>query len=283
MTLIFLCGIYTGNSQDIFHKADSLFSAGHFQLSGLEYEWLIYSSSDRATEARAVLGRVQSYKQLGLYELALDYIDKANMFGLPDSTSANIIYESLLINYLSESYPEIQSRYLMGRQVLKTSRFDKTAKLLLCLGYLKSGDWDKVTESARSFLIADVNTDSGDSLISVFEGLYEPGNIPRMKNPNTARILSMIIPGSGQIYSGYIGDGFLNFGLHLAALGGAGIAFSQGLFITGWLGGFGLLQKLYFGGVKRAEELAKQRNRLNKEKFIQPVSKFLLDISRMPD
>ncbi len=281
LILIFLCGISTGKSQDVFHQADSLFMAGEFHQAGLAYEWIIYSGTTPGQEARAVLGRVQSFKKLSLFDQAGRHLDQVNIFELPDSMRVAIIYETLLVNYLSGNYQEVLSRFLMARPILQKSDFHKDSKLIQCLSQMKSGQWALASISAESFIELSAPPEKADSLITQFYTLFDTLQSPRFKNPKTARILSMIIPGSGQVYSGYLGDGLISFSLHLLALSGAGFAFSQGLFITGWIGGFGLLQKLYFGGIQRAAELSEQKSRLNKEIFIQPASAYLLGIAEM--
>lgn len=283
LILAFLCGIYTGKSQDIFHRADSLYNAGDYQLSGLAFEWILYSGNSPEHKARAVLGRVQSFKKQDLFEKAGIYLDKVNIIDLPDYLRAEILYESILVNFLSNNYQEAISRYLMARSILDDSDFKNKGQLVYCLSQLNSGQWAKAINSGQSYIETSAPPDIVDSLLNQFHNILDTLQLPRMKNPKTARILSMIIPGSGQAYSGYPGDGFLSFSLHLLALGGAGLTFSQGLFVTGWLGGFGLLQKLYFGGVLRAEELAKQKNRLNRENFIQPAFTLMVGIAELSE
>jgi len=253
--------------------------AGEYSKSGLAYEWIIYSGPSPGIEARAVLGRIQSFKKLNLFDQAGSCLDQVNIFAMPDSMKAKILYESLLVNYLAGNFQEVQSRFLMARPFLQNTNFNPTGKLLLCLSHLKSGQWGLVPKSAESFIRTAAPPEKADSLIAQFYILFDTLQPPRLKNPKTARILSMIIPGSGQIYSGYLGDGLISFSLHLLAIGGAGFAFTQGLYVSGWIGGFGLLQKIYFGGIQRAEELAEQKDRLNKELYIQPALTYLIGLS----
>jgi len=279
LMLIFLCGISTGKSQDILHKADSLFKVGNYSQSGLTYEWILYSESDPASTDLAMLGRIQSYKKLSQYEKAIDYIDRVNTIELSDSLRVALIYESLLLNYLAENYHEVQSRLLMSKQLLKETSYFNDASLLLCLSQLKAGNWKRASTSSEAYIYNLAPFEKAESLITEFHSIFDTLQAPKLKKPRTARILSMIVPGSGQAYAGYPFDGFISFGLHVIALGGAGLAFTQGLYITGWIGGFGVLQKLYFGGNHRAADLAEQKNQLNKENFIQPASSFLISIS----
>ncbi len=280
LMLIFLCGISTGKSQDILQKADSLFKVGEFEQSGLTYEWILYTESYPEDIDRAILGRVGSYKQLHLYDKAIDYIDRVNTVELSDSLRAALMYESLLLNYLAGNYHEVQSRLLMSKHLLQETSYFNDARLLLCLSQLKAGDWKNASISSESYIYGIAPIEKAESLVTEFHSVFDTLQAPKLKKPRTARILSMIVPGSGQAYAGYPLDGFISFGLHVISLGGAGLAFTQGLYITGWLGGFGVLQKLYFGGNHRAANLAEQKNRLNKENFIQPASSFLISVSQ---
>jgi len=279
LILIFLCGISTGKGQEVFNKADSLFLVGDYHQAGLAYEWIIFSGPGPDQEIRAILGRVQSYKKLGLFDQAGSLLDQVNILEIPDSIKAAVVYETLLVSYLSGNYMEVQSRFLLGRPYIQNSGFGKQSKLLICLSHLKNGKWDQASISGESYIKSVSPPSQTDSLLDRFHIIFNPTNQPKLKDSRKARIFSMIIPGSGQIYSGYVKDGLISFGLHLLAVGGAGFAFSQGLYISGWIGGFGLLQKLYFGGIQRAEELSEQKNRLKKESFIQPASNFLIGLA----
>lgn len=279
LTLIFLCGIYTGKGQDILKTADSLYSIAEYEQSGLAYEWIIYSGGESNRTEKAITGKVNSLKKLYQYNKAIEYIDKVNTTGLSDSTRTNLMYESLLLNYLQKNYEEVQSRFLLSRFMLKASAYYQDASLLYSLSHLKSGDWEKGIKSSEAYIQMAASTEEREMLTLNFHELLDTLDVPKDKNPKTARILSMIIPGSGQIYAGYPIDGLTSFGLHALALGTAGLAFFQGLYITGWIGGFGVLQKLYFGGNHRAAHLAEQKNRLNKENFVQPALDLLISIS----
>jgi TM2 domain-containing membrane protein YozV len=260
-------------------KADSLFESGNYEESGLFYEWVIYSGTQQGLISRAAFGRIESFKQLGQYERAARFIDQLPKVSIPDSVLSHLIYESLLANYLSGNYQEVISRYLMSGRLIENTQYTAGSDLLICLSKLRTGEYMQVPSSAESYIRHAAPAELSDSLMAEFRSLFDPGNTPKLKNPRTARILSMIIPGSGQIYAGYPGDGLISFGLHALAIGGAGLAFINGLYITGWIGGFGVLQKLYFGGNHRAAELAEEKNRLKKESFIQPAVNFLIGIS----
>jgi len=279
LILIFLSGIYTCNSQDILAKADSLMESGDFGQAGLYYEWAMYSESGTDVYFSAINGRIRSLKKQGHYFRAADFIDRLPKAALPDSVSLPIIYESLLLNYLDGNYEEVRSRYLLSGQYLSGSAYKTGADLLVCLSNLMTGNYDNVLTSAEEYIKQVAPSDHTDSLLVEFKTIFDINEIPKPRNPRTARILSMIIPGSGQAYAGYPGDGFISFGLHALALGGAGLAFVHGFYVTGWIGGLGLLQKLYFGGNQRAAHLAEEKNRLNREKFVQPAIAFLISLS----
>lgn len=277
LILVFLCGTFTSKGQDPLKFADSLFSAGDFIGAGLAYEWALYSGTEGEAEAGAKLGRARAFKNQGLFGEAGTTLDRINLYDLPDKFMAPVIYETILVNYLAGNYPEVQSRFLLGKKFLEDSDYEKGAKLVLCLSQLHSGQWDLFTVSAESF-IKKASPENADSLISGLYEIFDTIRAPKEINPRKARIMSMIIPGSGQVYAGSFKEGAISFGLHAIALGGAGIAFLNGFYITGWIGGFGLLQKLYFGGVMRAEDMAREKNRLNKQLFAQPVSGYLIAI-----
>ena len=279
LILIFLCATFTVKAQDSLSRADSLFEIGEYSKAGLAYEWILYSNEEVQNRSQALWGRVQCYKKLGLYEEASKYIDRINLNNIDINLRNRLLYESLLFNYLEENFQEVSSRFLMIRNLIRNTDHFDDAFLLSTLSKFKTGDWEKASEYAEEYIRIKIPETETTLYINEFRTLFKPDEAPKDKNPRTARILSMIIPGSGQIYAGYPLDGFSSFSLHLLAAGGAVISFMNGLYVTGWTGGFGILQKLYFGGNHRAADLAERKSRLNKEHFIQPALEFLVRIS----
>ncbi|MDD4644527.1 MAG: hypothetical protein PHY99_00900 [Bacteroidales bacterium] len=266
---ICLCESFTVSAQVNLRQADSLFSSGAFPESGLAYAYAEYRSHDSDTLAMARIGQVKCYQQTGKYADACRVIDQTSPFGIKDSLAALVIYESLLSHYLAGE-PEISiSRYQQARHMLETSVLQRQSLLILTLSYLDSRNWPLAHSSGQALVSPDH--------ISAWDALFTAGALPRYRNPETARWLSVFCPGAGQIYAGYTGSGIFNFTLHAGILALAVTGFINGYYLTAWLAGLGMFQKFFYGGIHRAEALCTIKNRQELEKYLLPVKSFLIN------
>jgi tetratricopeptide (TPR) repeat protein len=67
--------------------------------------------------------------------------------------------------------------------------------------------------------------------------LAPPPDLPR-RSPTVARVLSTVLPGAGQIYSGHVVDGLIGLGVHSALIAGTSGAILAGLEGAGGIGAF---------------------------------------------
>ena len=124
----------------------------------------------------------------------------------------------------------------------------------------------KDLEKSKDYFIksVDKNNDYIDSIHFYFKKIEQIGN---RYNPATARLLSLFLPGSGQIYSGEVKEGinslFLTTGLLFTgiALSGSISAIDATIIILPWF------QRYYSGGYQKAFKLAgeKQARRMNEQ------------------
>jgi len=271
---ICLCASFTGSAQVNLRQADSLFSSGAFPESGLAYAYAEYLSHHSDTLAMARIGQVKCYQQDGKYTDACRVIDQTSPFGITDSLAALVIYESLLSHYLAGE-PEISiSRYQQARHILETSGLHRQSLLILTLSYLDSRNWP-LAHSTGQLLVSPEHS-------SAWDALFTTDALPRYRKPETARLLSIFCPGSGQIYAGYTGSGIFSFTIHAGILALAVTGFVNGYYLTAWLAGLGMFQKFYYGGIHRAEVLCKTKNRQELKKYLLPVKSFLINQANAP-
>jgi hypothetical protein len=113
-------------------------------------------------------------------------------------------------------------------------------------------------------------------LIKEIDMLYRNKNLPKFKKAKKAENLSRFIPGSGQIYSGSVGEGSFNFLMNVSVLGFAAYEFYTQYYFTGYFVGLGLLNKTYNGGIRRAGKLAEEKNQESMRQFNLHTSVILL-------
>jgi TM2 domain-containing membrane protein YozV len=134
---------------------------------------------------------------------------------------------------------------------------DTAAQLLKCLILLSKDDYTNLAKSFSqlevNFKIPEAHTIEIDSMIAVGKNL-------KLKSAKKAAFLSAIIPGSGQMYTGHVEEGIINFGLNLATLSFTVFCIYKGYYATGILVGYTLFQRFYTGGLRRADKLSTDYN-----------------------
>jgi len=252
---------------------------GKYSEANLAYEYIAFKSSDPATITFARLRRAQALKKMQAYDRGLDILEKINLLSAPDSIRPALIYEMVLLSFLNKDYQESLSRGQMGMSFIGNTEQESQVYLLLSLAALEEADWKKVSSFGDLYLSTTLSGNTESNLHEQFDSLMNR-DLPKIKDPAIARKWSTIIPGSGQIYAGAVGDGIYNFGLHAVVLGISGWTFLSGFYVTGWLGGATLLQKLHSGGQIRAVEICENKNRLKVQEYSQPVKEFLISLGK---
>lgn len=236
-------------------------NSGDYYNAQIECERIAYYSSGNHIYNQALLKKALCLKQLARFSDALLTIERINYIGLNDSMHLIVRYETALCAYLSGAFDIAGNQIIQLRSYFTDSLLPDDAILLSVLVYNEIFDWDNAKSLA--LLYAGRVLPEGkekDSLQTVIIKSYTKKELPKLKNPRKARVLSTFLPGLGQAYAGYPLEGITNLSLHLITLGSAGLAFYYGYYLTGYFGGLGLLQRFYFGGLNRVEYLAQKKN-----------------------
>ena len=109
--------------------------------------------------------------------------------------------------------------------------------------------------------------------------LYKPDNLPRFRSVKKSEALSRFFPGSGQVYSGRVTEGGINFLLNAGLLGFSLFEFYSGYYFTGYIVGLTIFNKTYHGGIHRAGEMAEAKNREMENRFNSQNSELMLKLN----
>ncbi len=267
LTCIFLCAIFS-NSRASVQAADSLFEAGKYFQAAIEYEYLIFTSNDAMLSNSYRLKKALCYKQSGNYKQA---VNQLQTIYIPDKSLvlfAEVSYQHALCLYLINDYQnalwKIDDYSMWVSDSTLLARFMPLKALL----YNEIHQWDKAQAELINYAGFLPDTEKND-FVETVEQLYSKKNLPKIKKITTAEHLSRYIPGAGQAYAGKPGEGALNFLIQLSCLAFGAHQLSNGFTtfqfwnafpFTGYLGGIGMLSKVYVGGIKRAGILAAQAN-----------------------
>jgi hypothetical protein len=143
------------------------------------------------------------------------------------------------------------------------SALAQRAAYLIGWGYLRQRQW---TEARSAFAQIDANSPyhaSGERLAAVLD---PPPALPH-RSPTMARVLSTVLPGMGQIYTGHTLDGLIGLGLHAALIAGTTGAVLAGLEIAAGIGAF-FTWGFYHTQMSNAATIAQDFNIEMEERFI---------------
>ena len=143
------------------------------------------------------------------------------------------------------------------------SIFAQRAAYLIGWGYLRQRQW---TEAREAFARIDEKSPYRASGERLTAALDPPPELPQ-RSPTVARLLSTVLPGAGQLYTGHTLDGLIGLGLH-----GALIAGTTGAVMAGLEGAAGISAFFTWGfyqtQMTNATVLAEDFNVQGEERFI---------------
>jgi tetratricopeptide (TPR) repeat protein len=277
---IFLSGILSTdrlNATDNFLNALGYYNEGKFFVASIEFERAIFYETDIVKIGQCKYYKSLCYKNSGDLTKAIDELDGINLYNLPDSLLFLIRYEGALCNYLNND----PNKAIWLIDEIRISNTDSSKFLsivplnILCLNSIRK--WEEAHNLWNYLIVnSDLNENERTDLKKEIDDIYIEKSLPDFKKPGKAENLSRFIPGSGQIYSGAIGEGTFNFLMNASILGFAAYEFYTHYYFTGYFAGLGLLNKTYNGGIRRAGILADKRNQKNMDEFNLMVSSIMI-------
>ncbi len=196
--------------------------------------------------------------------------------GLSDTLQFNIKLQLAILNYLNGDFSESHSEI---KQIEQFTKNEKLKNEILPIKVIVLNELEEYNEAKETLLqwVTENNTvkQKIDSLTEIVNELYSDKNIPHFKNPKTAKTLSYIFPGLGQLYAGYPLGFFASMVLTAATLGYGVYNFVTRHYFTTFTFNNGLFQSFYIGGARRAEFLANKKNNALKVSFNNSVKEYL--------
>ena len=277
----FLCGMFLtdGLAQSAaMKKADSLFNAGEWFRSSIEYERAVYYEPAREVMNEARLRKALSYRHLNRYKDALSELDRIPLFSISDTLIAKVLYEKAFNLLLLNKHEEA----LWNIRRIEKSRTGNLPGKMVPLEIIILNNTRKYKQAQSIFLSwADhVMRDSvkarqwKDSI----HQLYSKENLPKNYSEEKARNLSRFIPGAGHVYAGHPWEGAASFVLNGAAIGFGIHQLWYKYYFTAYLAGFGVFYKSYFGGMNRAAHLAEIARHNEMEAFNDRCAELIMKI-----
>jgi tetratricopeptide (TPR) repeat protein len=143
------------------------------------------------------------------------------------------------------------------------SAIAQRAAYLIGWGYLRRRQW---TEAREAFAQIDAMSPYRASAERLAAALDPPPELP-YRSPTVAQILSTLLPGTGQIYTGHTLDGLIGLGVHGAMIAGTTGAVMAGLQGAAGIGAF-FTWGFYRSQMANAANSARDFNTQAEERFI---------------
>ena len=233
-----------------FSLAESLFIHKDFYDAITEYKRFIFLNPPDSLVDYAHLRIGLGYKEMEDYPKAIKTLRELS----PSSKdiSSQTKYNLAEIYFKEGSYLDAE---IQLNALLNISNKKKTHLLLGWVNLYQK----EIDEAERHFLLA-----HKDSLARSCEGLK---NLP-YKDPQKARILSIILPGLGEIYANHYKTGILSFLVNSLCIAGIGISLKERKYMDASLIFSFLFQRFYVGSQNNAYDFTKEYNeRIFKEKI----------------
>jgi hypothetical protein len=258
--LLIIFSIKTGATT--FKEVDSLFRLKLYSEACISLERIIYENpGNESQKAEALLMKCQCFKLQNKYSLIDNLLRRCEINSLCDSTKARILFEQAFSSYMSENFVRAKDCILPLMNLNVSPEMEKASIFLYSFILNELSSWDESRNNLISFIrrVESENEILRDSLVSEVNGIYSSLNISKLRSINSARIMSLIVPGSGQAYAGDAGKGIISLSM---------IAFSGGIIYYNVINkvyssaivGLYLFSTFYAGNASQAQKLVKNRN-----------------------
>ena len=243
--------------------AQSLYDKGDYKLSLLEYRRFIFSFPAHALLPEARMGEADCLFGMGDYGEALNrYLDMARDFSLSEKGWTAAFKAARCYHMTGQTAVSVE---LYKRIASQTSWPLLAEQARFELGWLEllQGNWPE--GSGQLAAVSSSETYGGAARIAS-QKAPEGASLPH-KSPQTAGILSAVLPGAGQIYCKQPKDAALSVLLNGMFIGAAVESFDHDLYILGGI--LCLVEMAWYGGnIYNAVNHAHQYNRRQKDNFI---------------
>jgi TM2 domain-containing membrane protein YozV len=289
LIFIFLCAVFSTDAQEsgaisgmkLLAEADSLYQRQEYYAASVAYEQVCYYSESPEQSASAILKKAACLKQRGEFAMAAKRLSEVGVFGISDSLAFRVQYQSAFCYYLAADFLTASARLKNLAFRFPQPAYLTEVAFLHTLVWNELQEYDSAAISAQRYIRL-MTLDKGveDSLMQDVQTMYSPKNRPKLKSATRSEWFSRIIPGLGQTYLGYPGEGSLSFLLNAASLGLGVYGVVSGYPISGYIVGAGMLQKFYYGGLRRTAFLTGKANYERSRSFNEQVRNWLIGLPK---
>ena len=265
-------GFSTNETSKYASQAEALEKNSNYARAALLYERCVYLSELNTEKANFLLKKAECYWAIDELSQAKIALQRINTINLSDSLLFKTQYALAATYYMQGNYQSANSELIQIKAFIQDSSLVQKSTFLLRLTLVNLHEYKaaelqfelwanqlSISKSVKSELFEELKT------------IFDKKNLPKFKDPEKAKLLSMYLPGTGQFYAGYFWEGAANLSFQLAGLAILGYGICSTYYITGGIVGLGIFQRFYKGGVKRSQFLAEKRNFEDTKEFVSQI------------
>lgn len=249
-----------------FETAIKEFNSGNYELSIPYFKRIAFFESNNILNLKYL---ADSYQNTKSYDKALVHYSLIYNISENDSIKNEVIIEMAKTYILQEKYDFAKIEALNIKDINQTFTDRKNYYLSIISFYLND------FESSKNYLLLISNLSASSQ--KVVNDIYKSALKSHLRpNPKVASFLSMVLPGSGQLYCGEFKSGINSFLLTGTAITVYTLISIRYSFIDAILGVFPYYQRYYTGGVINAQNMAKDKTKIKKMKTIKEINEIIL-------
>jgi TM2 domain-containing membrane protein YozV len=242
--------------------ADKFFDLKFYEEAITEYKRYIHFNAATEEESYAYYKIGLAYRNKHNLKKSLEALEASVQAAISDSVREERKID-IAVTYLAEGRYN-KSKFVLLKLIAFSNipEIRRKASFFLGIAHLYCYEWKSARDALEIYFKEGGNTGIAhtvDTLLSCAENI-------NYKSPATAKWLSTLIPGAGQMYAGDVGDG-----INALLLNGANIYFVvykllQEEYGNAYLIYFFLFRRYYFGNIYHARKEAKDYNkRINEQ------------------
>ena len=251
-----------------FDDAIKEFNSGNYELSIPYFKRIAFFESNNIINLKYL---ADSYQKIKSYDKALVHYSLIYNIAKNDSIKNEVIIEMTKTYILQEKYNYAKIEALNIKEI-NQGFIDRKNYYLSIISF-----FENEFENSKNYLI--LISSLSDSSKKIIRKLYNGAEKNHLNpNPKVAAFLSMVLPGSGQIYCGELKSGINSFLLTGAALTAFTLINIRYSFLDAILGVFPYYQRYYTGGVINAQNMAENKIKMKKVETVKKINEIITDL-----
>jgi len=244
-----------------FVYAEDLFKSGEYFDAATEFKRLLFFDSSGYFSVKAEIYTGLSYKKGGYYSEAIKHL-LSGMIRISDPDSIYQVKAEIVKCNILRRTTSLAREIIGGMEegISDSSRI-KELNLLKGFSYVFDNQWEKASEFFNR---------GGNGELAAISGMTEN----ELYSVTAAKILSVFIPGAGQIYTGNYLNGLISLGWNALAIYLSVDAFIEERVFDGLVTANFLWFRFYQGNISNASKFAEERNKDITEKTLKILQNY---------